>query len=194
MLSHLFIATLWSPAGKGLLFLVSNCDFVTFPSGILGQVWYLIVLSPDLCQLSYSAYVATTSMPLVLRPLQRSYCVLIPPCPHYALLECSKFDNVFHVHENLTILISVSTTLLLRPTSSYCVHSIFQGRSTYVAECEGGIIRFIETLYILNVVLLYIKLYIIQCNNSIGNNNNKVNELHSLFSNFRPWAFFSRIS
>ena len=53
MLLCLFIAALWSPAGKGLtswlLFVMSNCDFVTFPCGILGQVWYLIVLIPDLC-------------------------------------------------------------------------------------------------------------------------------------------------
>ena len=57
MLSGLFIAALWSSAGKGLtswlLFVVSNCDFVTFPCGILGQVWYLIVLIPDLCHISY---------------------------------------------------------------------------------------------------------------------------------------------
>ena len=57
MLSRLLIAVLWSPAGKGvislLLFVMSNCDFVTFPYGILGQVWYLIVLIPDLCFLSY---------------------------------------------------------------------------------------------------------------------------------------------
>ena len=56
MLSHLFIAALWSPAGKGmtswLLFVISNCDFVTFQCGILGQVWYLIVLILDLCRLS----------------------------------------------------------------------------------------------------------------------------------------------
>ena len=25
------------------------CVFVTFPYGILGKVWYLIVLIPDLC-------------------------------------------------------------------------------------------------------------------------------------------------
>ena len=53
MLSRLFIAVLWSPAGKGLtswlLFMMSNCD-----CGILGQVWYLIVFIPDLCRLSYS--------------------------------------------------------------------------------------------------------------------------------------------
>ena len=57
MLSHLFIAALWSPAGKvltsWLLFVVFNCVFVTFPSGILGQMWYLIVSIPDLCLISY---------------------------------------------------------------------------------------------------------------------------------------------
>ena len=36
-----------------LLFVMSNCDFVTFPYGILGVVWYMIVLIPDLCRLSY---------------------------------------------------------------------------------------------------------------------------------------------
>ena len=30
-----------------------HCIFVTFPCGILGQVLYLIVSSPDLCLLSY---------------------------------------------------------------------------------------------------------------------------------------------
>ena len=57
MLSRLFIAALSSPAGKGLtswlLFVISDCDFVTFPCGILGQVWYLIVLIPDRCRLPY---------------------------------------------------------------------------------------------------------------------------------------------
>ena len=59
MLLGLFIAALWSPAGKGLtswlLALVCDvyCGFVTFPCGILGQVWYLIVSIPDFCHLSY---------------------------------------------------------------------------------------------------------------------------------------------
>ena len=56
MLLCLFIAALWSPAGKGLtfwlLFVLFNCVFVTLPCGILGQVWNLIVLIPDLCCLS----------------------------------------------------------------------------------------------------------------------------------------------
>ena len=49
-------ALLRSPAGKGLTswlwFVVYNYEFVTFPLG-QGQVWYLIVLIPDLCTLSY---------------------------------------------------------------------------------------------------------------------------------------------
>ena len=57
MLSRLFIAALWSPAGKGLTswlsFVMFNCVFVTVPCGILGHVWYLVVSIPDLCHLSY---------------------------------------------------------------------------------------------------------------------------------------------
>ena len=53
---RLFIVALWSPAGKGrtswLSFVMSNCECY-FPIGMLGQVWYLIVLIPDLCPLSY---------------------------------------------------------------------------------------------------------------------------------------------
>ena len=57
MLSRLFNAALRPPAGKGLTswlsFVVLNCVIVTFPFGIMGQVWYLIVSIPDLCPLSY---------------------------------------------------------------------------------------------------------------------------------------------
>ena len=57
MLSRLFIAALWSPAVKGLtsrlLFVMLNCVLVTFPRGILGQVYYLSILIPYLCRLSY---------------------------------------------------------------------------------------------------------------------------------------------
>ena len=52
------VVTCWERAH--LLVLVYDvCDFVTFPCGILGQVWYLIVLIPDLCCLSY--FVALSS-------------------------------------------------------------------------------------------------------------------------------------
>ena len=57
MLSRLFIAALWSPAGKGLtswlLILMFNFVFVTFPYGNLGQVWFLIVSIHNLCRLSH---------------------------------------------------------------------------------------------------------------------------------------------
>ena len=55
---RLFITVVWAPAGEGLtswlLFVVFNCIFETFQCGTLSQVWYLIVLIPDLCCLSYS--------------------------------------------------------------------------------------------------------------------------------------------
>ena len=53
MLLRLFIAACWERAD--LLALVGDvyCILVTFPSGILVQVWYLIVSFPDLCLLSY---------------------------------------------------------------------------------------------------------------------------------------------
>ena len=50
--ARLFICALWSPAGKGLTswlsFVVSNCEFVTFP-----LVSWVIVSIPDLCTLTY---------------------------------------------------------------------------------------------------------------------------------------------
>ena len=59
MLLRLFIAALWSPAGKRLSswlsFVMINCVFVTFLCGVLGQVWYLIISIPVLCHLSHFA-------------------------------------------------------------------------------------------------------------------------------------------
>ena len=51
------VVTCWE--GADLLTLVGNvyCIFVTFPYGILGQVWYLIVSFPDFCPLSYFHYI-----------------------------------------------------------------------------------------------------------------------------------------
>ena len=76
-----FVAALWSPAGKGLtswlLFVMFNCVFVTFPCGILGQVWYLIVSIPDLCLLSYLE-----------RKTQKSILSKLP----------ERFENVFISH------------------------------------------------------------------------------------------------
>ena len=43
----------WESADILALVCDYNCDFVTFPCGIQGQVWYLIVLIPNLCRPSY---------------------------------------------------------------------------------------------------------------------------------------------
>ena len=57
MISRLFITALWLPAGKGLnswlSFVMLNCVFITFQSGVLGQVMHVIVSIHDLCTLSY---------------------------------------------------------------------------------------------------------------------------------------------
>ena len=56
MMSFLFLAALWSPAGKGLTSW-HFCDvFVLLSLSHMvpqGQVWYLIVLISDLCLLLY---------------------------------------------------------------------------------------------------------------------------------------------
>ena len=47
------VVTCWERAGLLALMCDVYRDFVTFPFGILGHVWYLIVSIPDLCCLSY---------------------------------------------------------------------------------------------------------------------------------------------
>ena len=63
MLSCVFLAALWSPTGGkaglladplALLCVLFSCVFVTFPYGVPGQVWLLIVLIPDLALLHSS--------------------------------------------------------------------------------------------------------------------------------------------
>ena len=50
------VVTCWQRADL-LEFVVDvYCIFVTFPFGILGQMWYLIVSFPDLCLLSYFVF------------------------------------------------------------------------------------------------------------------------------------------
>ena len=49
---RLFIAALNTSEGKRLVCDV-YCDFVTFPFGIRGQMWYLIVSIADHCCLPY---------------------------------------------------------------------------------------------------------------------------------------------
>ena len=48
-----FVVTCWERADLLALVCCVYCEFVTFPIGILGQVWYLIVSIPDFCTLTY---------------------------------------------------------------------------------------------------------------------------------------------
>ena len=48
------VSTCWERAGLlARLYVKFSCAFVTFPCGVLSQVWYLIVSLPDLCCLTY---------------------------------------------------------------------------------------------------------------------------------------------
>ena len=47
------VVTCWERAILRTLVGDVYCIFVTFPCGILGQVWYLFVSFPDLCRLNY---------------------------------------------------------------------------------------------------------------------------------------------
>ena len=86
MLSRLCIAALWSPAGKGLTswlsFVMLNSEFVTFPCCILGQVWYLIELIPDLCHISYYSQGHNT-VEVGINPLPLTPEIEVLPLGHY---------------------------------------------------------------------------------------------------------------
>ena len=48
------VVTCWERANfLALLYVKFACVFVTFPFGVLGLVWYLIVSIPDLCLLTF---------------------------------------------------------------------------------------------------------------------------------------------
>ena len=50
-----FVVTCWERANL-LALICGVCCMCHFPIGILGQVWYLIVLIPDLCTLTFFTY------------------------------------------------------------------------------------------------------------------------------------------
>ena len=48
------VVTCWERANLlVLLYVMFSCDVVTFPCGVLGSVWYLIVSISDLCLLTF---------------------------------------------------------------------------------------------------------------------------------------------
>ena len=102
MLSHLITAALWSPAGKGL----TSCSvgdvyyiFVTFPFGILGQLWYLIVSFPDLCRLSYFNGQAKQG----LNTFTEILCMAV-----FKIIQ----NNIHHYHANVFVLKLLSVFII----------------------------------------------------------------------------------
>ena len=97
MLSLLFIAAVWSPAGKGLtswlLSVIFNCVFVTFLCGILGQVWYLIVSFPDLCRHSYLDIYFTGQICVLVAAVVKTQRVFSSHC---GFLACLKLESLFN--------------------------------------------------------------------------------------------------
>ena len=64
---HAFVSVhCWERAEFLALVCDVNCDYVTFPFGILGQVMFLIVSIPDPCCLSYfpTLIIWTRSFPI----------------------------------------------------------------------------------------------------------------------------------
>ena len=48
------VVTCWEKTDLlALVYVMFSCVFATFPYGVLGQVWYLIVSIPDLCFLFF---------------------------------------------------------------------------------------------------------------------------------------------
>ena len=89
-------------AGQGrtswLSFEMFNCVSFTFPCGILGQVWYLVVSIPEFCHLSYLVFhvchvVLSVPSSLVVTCWERAD-LLAPLC---ARVSCVFFHMIYDV-------------------------------------------------------------------------------------------------
>ena len=71
------VVTCWERAD--LLILVGDvyCIFITFPCGILDQVWYLIVSFPDLCTLSYFKNITSPLIVTLLNWMRTVFCISV---------------------------------------------------------------------------------------------------------------------
>ena len=71
------VVTCWEMADLlALLHVMFYCVFVTFPCGVLDQVWYLIVSIPDRCLLTYTDWVDIQNTP-TLRLAHDVFCWFI---------------------------------------------------------------------------------------------------------------------
>ena len=74
-----------------------NCVFITFPCGIMGQVWYLIVSFPDLRRRSYLDIFYWQICALVAAVVKRKRVF----SSHGDFLACAKLESPlnFDIHE-----------------------------------------------------------------------------------------------
>ena len=95
------VVTCWERADLLALF-CDVCVFITFPCGILGQVWYLIVhvSIPDLCRLSYFEEYLWSVILLILKGDFNEYI-----CSVIALIQKGAFGEYLWsiIHEALIL-------------------------------------------------------------------------------------------
>ena len=114
------VVTCWKRAD--LLALVGDvyCIFVTFPCGILGQVWYLIVSFPDLCRLSYFSV---------------HYCLF----SHWSLILSESFIVLSFVSIGASVEAGGFANLEFNPLRSVegCMYKITQEELDVLDKCVG---------------------------------------------------------
>ena len=72
-----------------LLYVMFYCVFVTFPCGVLGHVWCLIVSIPDLCLLSYFALCTDNLLTRYMKSLN------LPSMPLW-MFTCDIFEAIYN--------------------------------------------------------------------------------------------------
>ena len=71
--SFSLVITCWKKADLlDLVYVMFFLCFITFPYSVLGQVWYLIISTPDLCILPYFSWSPSGCNVCVSRALQSS--------------------------------------------------------------------------------------------------------------------------
>ena len=130
ILSCLLLIALWTPAGKRLTSCLS-CVFDTFPCGVSGQVWYLIVSIPDFCLLPYFYIII-----FILDPILRSDSAVVGSLFAFASIVCVEAcgwclmcDLIICVLSSLTIISLMKIragcfTLIVSLLSCVCLCSV----------------------------------------------------------------------
>ena len=92
------MVTCWERADHLALLGDVYCIFVTFPSGILGQMWYLIVSFPDICLLSYFVKVSSVYALLMGHFNCNKVCIFSFPNANLDTLGLTKIGSTYCFH------------------------------------------------------------------------------------------------